>query len=241
MEPAILLTTAYIMAMNTVLAVLIIVLLRLNGASRRMLLTTGAVLVAWMTGLLALVTTGSLFPQDLTEIQLFVVLILGVGVVTSVMFTAPVRRHLFSIPFEMLLVPQGLRVFFGAGFLIEGVLGVMPAAFGIADGITHIAAAVLALMTAIVYAKGYDYRFGAWFASIFGLVDIALVAGGISFFLLPEIGPHHNVMLAALFAAPIFIGLHVVAIARLVRTRHLGNRDLSNFPAAAPAPVLATA
>ncbi|MEM9380152.1 MAG: hypothetical protein AAGB93_09425 [Planctomycetota bacterium] len=114
------------------------------------------------------------------------------------------------------MATQGLRVFFGAGFLVEAVLGVMPAGFGIADGVTHISAAFLALALATAHAMGAARPGFAWFVNAFGLLDIVVVAGGISFVLLPEIGPHHNVMLAAFFAAPIFIALHFVAIHRIV-------------------------
>jgi hypothetical protein len=144
------------------------------------------------------------------------------------MFATPLRRTLLTLPLELTLLPQGLRMFLGAGFLVQAALGVMPRTFGIADGLTHIAAAFLALMAAVAYAKGFDYRFGAWMASLFGLSDIVAVVLGICFVLLPTIGPHHNVMYVALFAGPLFVGLHAVTTYRLMTERRLG-RPMAEF------------
>ena len=48
----------------------------------------------------------------------------------------------------------------------------------------------------------------------FGLTDVALVALGIPWFLIAAVGPNHNMMYAAFFAAPIFVALHAVSLAR---------------------------
>lgn len=116
-------------------------------------------------------------------------------------------------------MPQGMRAFFGAGFLIQGVLGSMPPAFAIADGLTHITAAVLALWTSWMLGKGWFGPRVLWLTNLFGLLDIVVVAAGIAFVLLPKIGPYHNVMYAAFFAASIFIALHLLSIRSLSSAR----------------------
>jgi hypothetical protein len=117
-----------------------------------------------------------------------------------------------------LLLPQGLRTLFGAGFLIEGAYGVMPVHFAVSDGITHIIAGTLALMTAWGLAQKILGARALWIAHLFGLLDIVVVAAGIAFVLLPEIGPFHNIILAAFFAAPIFVTLHLMGIRDLLRS-----------------------
>jgi hypothetical protein len=109
-------------------------------------------------------------------------------------------------------------VFFGAGFLIEAALGLLPQRFGIADGMTHVIAAFLALKAGLLLAKDGHNRFELWFANLFGLLDIVVVALGISFVLLNDITPYHNMMYVVFFAAPLFLGLHLVSIVKLVRT-----------------------
>jgi len=137
--------------------------------------------------------------------------------VAVVTFATTVKKYLLKVPQEFLLFPQGLRVFFGAGFLIEACLGIMPATFGILDGITHVSSAFLAMMTAIVYTSKWKSNRMVWIANLFGLIDILVVAVGISFFLLKDISPNHNVMYAVFFAAPLFITLHIISIWKLIK------------------------
>ncbi|MEM9380151.1 MAG: hypothetical protein AAGB93_09420 [Planctomycetota bacterium] len=70
-------TTAFVLAMDVVLAFTVLALLRSGGASRRTL--TAAASVLWIGGLFALVQTESLFPADLSGIGLFAALLAGVG------------------------------------------------------------------------------------------------------------------------------------------------------------------
>ena len=82
----------------------------------------------------------------------------------------------------------------------------MPSNFAVLDGMSHVTAAVLMLVRRQV-------GLGAvWLTNLFGLVDIVVVAAGIAFLLVPQLGPHHNVMYAAFFAAPIFISLHLLSL-----------------------------
>jgi hypothetical protein len=212
------LTSVFILTMNVIVALAFVAILRKSGATSRLLAIVCSALAAWWGLVFVAFATESAFPSDLGGTTLFAVIVATVVVVTGLMFTPALRQRLLSLPLGLLMLPQGLRAFFGAGFLIEAVLGIMPRAFGIADGITHISAAFFALMAAYICATSSNGRGAAWFANLFGLLDIVLVAGGIAFVLLQEIGPHHNVMYAAFFAAPIFIGLHVVTIYKLWTT-----------------------
>ncbi|MEM6455041.1 MAG: hypothetical protein AAF772_08095 [Acidobacteriota bacterium] len=215
---AVMLTTIFVLIMNVITALLALQLLRIGGASARLRIGVGVTFAAWLMLLIATVSQERLFPADIGGAAFFAILLAVVGGVTALMFTRPLRVVLDALPLELLLVPQGLRVFLGAGFLVQGVVGVMPPAFGIADGLSHVTAGFLAMMAAVVWAQGHTYRFGAWLATLFGVLDIVCVALGIAFVLLPQIGPHHSVMYAAFFVAPIFLGLHAVVAARLLRT-----------------------
>lgn len=52
----------------------------------------------------------------------------------------------------LLTMVQTLRLF-GAGFLVEASLGIIPTTFGILDGVTHITAAFYALFAAILFKE----------------------------------------------------------------------------------------
>ena len=159
---------------------------------------------------------GALFSKDISSIAFCFILFGFVGVVCgAIFFCRPLRDLLLRLPYESLLLPQGMRVFFGAGFLVEGVLGQLPKGFSIADGIFHILSAFLALKSGLLFAQRKDNIGEVWFANIFGLTDIVIVALGIPFGLIEQVGPNHNMMYAAFFAAPIFVAFHFISILKL--------------------------
>jgi len=213
------LTTYYVLFMDLTLAIFLLQVLRMSKASVQIISIVATIFAVWLVILYAGISTQSLFPEQLGGAGLFSILITLVVVVSALLLFTPINKTLRKIPQELMLLPQGMRIFFGAGFLVEATLGIMPAYFGIADGLTHVTAAFLALLAAVVYAKGYSRKLSPWIANVFGLTDIVIVAFGISFILLEDIGIHHNVMYAAFFAAPLFIGFHMLSIQKLILNR----------------------
>ncbi|MGK7943626.1 MAG: hypothetical protein AB4058_04075 [Microcystaceae cyanobacterium] len=211
-------TTLYIVVFDLILAGFLLESLRRVGAKPKFRFSLGVIFGVWLILLHFLISGQKLFPANINSIAFLAAIVLGVAIVGVGCFATPLRSYLLAIPQEYILLIQGLRVFFGAGFLVEASLGVMPVYFGIADGATHILAAFFALKAGLLFAKHGNNQGEIWFANIFGLVDILLVASGLAFFLLSQVGPHHNVMYAALFAAPIFINLHLVSMLKLLKT-----------------------
>jgi uncharacterized membrane protein len=103
-------------------------------------------------------------------------------------------------------------MFFGAGFIIEAAYGIIPLDYGVVDGVMHITTAFLATTLAIYIAHGNRPRKSLVMVNLFGLLDIVVVAYGIAFFILGDIGVDHNVFYAVFFAAPIFIWLHLISL-----------------------------
>jgi hypothetical protein len=96
-------------------------------------------------------------------------------------------------------------------------LGNLPTTFGILDGWTHISAGFLGLIAAFALARGADGARRAWFANIFGLADILVVASTLSLLLLPTLTPHHSMMYAVFLPAPLWLWFHLVSIWKLLR------------------------
>ncbi|MEL6110959.1 MAG: hypothetical protein AAFU85_33550 [Planctomycetota bacterium] len=215
------LTTAYVILFDLVLLGFLVEVLRRAGASGKLRAGVAIGLAAWIGLLAFLIPNESLYPNDISPVAFFVSIVLGVGAFSAIGLLTPIGRTLAKSGQETLLLPQGLRVFFGAGFLIEGGLGIMPQSFAILDGITHITAAFLCMKAAVLIQNKTSKHGELWTANLFGLTDIVVVACGLSFFLLGEVGPNHNVMLAALFAAPVFINLHFVSLWKLVAERNV--------------------
>lgn len=208
-------TTAYVIIGNLILSGFTLETLRRGHLPSSLRQATGATLIAWQGLLLWRLMADGLFPQDISSIVFCLILFGLVGLVCALVFISPLRKPLLDLPYESLLLPQGLRMFFGAGFLIEGVLNQLPKGFSIADGIFHIVSAFLALKSGLLYAQRKDNIGEVWFANLFGLIDIVIVALGIPFALIAQVGPNHNMMYAAFFAAPIFVVFHFISILKL--------------------------
>lgn len=210
------LTTIYIVIGNLVLSAFLTETLRRAGATTSLRRSLGFVLLSWQCFLIWKLTGSGIFSNDITSVTFCLILFGFVGFIcATAMSVKSLRNLLLDLSHESLLLPQGLRVFFGAGFLIEGVLGQMPKAFSIADGAFHILSAFFALKAGLLYAQRKDNIGEIWFANIFGLTDIVIVALGIPFSLIGVVGPNHNMMFAAFFAAPLFVLLHVFSLVKL--------------------------
>lgn len=216
MDTSDLTNTAFILVLDLLLTLLLLWCLGKLGASRRTVLFVGGSCVAWLALLVWMLGGHRAIPADIGGRAFFAILLGGVALVAALFFATSIGGCFLRGGHEWMLLPQGLRAFFGAGFLIQGALGTMPPAFAIADGLTHITAALLALWTSWMLGQGYFGARALWLTNLFGLLDIVVVAAGIAFGLLPKIGPYHNVMYAAFFAAPLFIALHLLSIWRLI-------------------------
>jgi hypothetical protein len=178
----------------------------------------GASMLAWLLALHFGLSNQNLFPNDISGIGFLLVIFAAVGGVGALLMgVAPMRRLLLGLDQRQLLLLQGIRVFFGAGFLMQASTGDLPQAFGILDGFTHIGAGFFGLIAAFSVASGVHGARRAWFANLFGLADILVVASSLALILLPQIGPHHSMMYAVFLPAPLWLWFHLVSISKLLR------------------------
>jgi hypothetical protein len=175
-------------------------------------------MLLWLGALHYGLSNESLFAKDISGVAFLLLIFTGVGIVgTVLMFIPPIRRLLLGLDQRQLLLLQGVRVFFGATFLMQASTGVLPLGFGIVDGYTHIGAGFFGLIAAFSLAAGVQGRRRAWFANIFGHADILIVASSLALILLPQIGPHHSMMYAVFLPAPLWLWFHLVSIWKLLR------------------------
>ena len=202
------LTTLYIIVMELFLTLILLRILKKYTPN----ITTKASLIffGWFFTTLLLLNVIKIIPHDISSFALFSLVLLGVGL--SGIFFYLLKEAFLALPQELLLMPQAFRMFFGAGFIVEAVYGIMPKTYGVVDGIMHITTAFLALTLAIWIARGCKCTRSLILVNLFGLLDIVIVAYGISFFILQEIGTEHNVFLAVFYVAPIFIWLHLISL-----------------------------
>ncbi len=179
-------------------------------------------MLAWLALLNYGLSTESLFPKDISGISFLMVIFAGVGLVGAMLFLIPsIRNLLLNLDQRQLLLLQGIRVFFGATFLMQASIGVLPQGFGIIDGYMHIGAGFFGLIAAFSVATGVQGRRRAWFANLFGLADIIIVASSLALILLPQIGPHHSMMYAVFLPAPLWLWFHLVSIWKLLQSEEV--------------------
>ena len=214
-------TTLYIIIMNTALAFTVVKMLRHNNTEAKTMEMAFMIFGSWLLATLLLFGNNTVLPNDISSFALFSIILVGVGLAGLVL--SPLFKALIALPQEFLLLPQAFRMFFGAGFIIEAVFGIIPAGYGAVDGILHIATAFLATTLAIYVARGAKVTKSLVLVNLFGLLDIVVVAAGIAFFILGDIGIEHNVFYAVFFAAPIFIWLHLISLYKVYKESRKGN------------------
>lgn len=192
-----------------------------GGMSRRTAAIVGVAGALWLIVLRALFSNGEPFPEDISGLRFFVIVLVGVGLIgLALLGPRAIRSPLAAMDQTWLLAPQGIRVLFGATFTLWAAEDILPRTFGIIDGFTHMTAGFLGLAAAWAASQNRDANALAWIANIFGLGDILIVASSIAFVLLGDIGPHHPMMYAVFGPAPIWLWLHVVSIYRLLVPAH---------------------
>ncbi len=210
------LASLYVIAVDLILGGFLLETLRRGGISGRNRAVIGTIFLAWISFLFWCLSTTGLFLNQISNLAFFMVFTGLVCFVCLPMISVPMLRNvLLKLTHDALLLPHGLRVFFGAGFLVEGVLGFVPKYFSILDGLFDITAGFLALKTGLRVGRGGNVVSEVWFANIFGLLASVVVVLSISFVLLKGVSPNHNVMYAAFFAAPILVGLHFISLVKL--------------------------
>ena len=208
-------TTLYILIMNIALAFTVLKMLRHNNTEEKTQKIAFVIFTLWFITTFFLFGNNTILPSDISSFSLFAIVLMGVGLVGLIL--SPLFKALVALPQELLLLPQAFRMFFGAGFIVEAVFAIIPAGYGALDGILHIATAFLATTLAIYVARGAKVTKSLIMVNIFGLLDIVIVAYGIAFFILSDIGVEHNVFYAVFFAAPIFICLHLISLYKVYK------------------------
>ena len=184
----------------------------------------GLGLFIWLVVLHFGLSTKSLFPEDISGIFFLIIIFTAVGVVGALLLlTPPIRKVVLSLDQQQLLLLQGIRVFFGASFLMQASLGAMPLVFGVIDGWTHIAAGFFGLIAAYSVAGGINATRRVWFANIFGLLDILIVASSLSLLILDDITPHGSMMYAVFLPAPLWLWAHLISMYKLVQFNKEGS------------------
>jgi hypothetical protein len=218
-------TTAYFAIFLDLMMILYTLwVIALGEKNGRLSIGIGIGMLAWLGTLHLGLSTKSIFPEDISSIAFLIIIFIAVGAVGALLlFVPPIRNRLMALSQKQLLLLQGIRVFFGANFLMQASLGGLPQTFGILDGWTHIGAGFFGLIAAFTLAADAAGERRAWFANIFGVIDILTVASAIALVLLPTIKPHHPIMYALFFPGALWLWFHLVSMWKLLQTNKVNS------------------
>ena len=213
-----LLTTYYVVALNSILAFVFLWLLKLGKASKATITITAIITVAYIALEHWGIGGGHLFPKDISGTTYYIIILVGAVLGVGLLYLT-LRKPFFNLSQEHLQMTQGLRVFVSAGFFTEAALGVIPLNFGIMDGFMHAASAFSALIAAVLYVKNSPIKKQMlWLANIIGVTDILIIVTSICFFVWDEIGPNHNMQYVVFFGGVVFLWIHLVSIIKLIKS-----------------------
>ncbi|MDW3193763.1 MAG: hypothetical protein R8G66_15435 [Cytophagales bacterium] len=211
-------TTYWVIAVAVITAIATIFLYRQARSSLRAQWTVGIsftvmiLIVHWIFG------GQHMIPPTISGGAFYLIILIGASVGVGLFYVTS-NKIFEALSQEHLQIVQGLRVFVGAGFLMEGVVGVIPAWFSILDGYFHITSGFLALVAAIAFIKKHrSARTLLWSANIIGLLDIFTIITSICFLVWEDLGPFHNMNYVVFIAGPVLLWLHFVSIRKLLRS-----------------------
>ena len=128
-------TTLYIIIMSIALFFTVLKMLQHNNTEAKTIKMAFIIFGSWFVATLLLFGENTVLPKDISSFGLFSIVLLGLGVAGLAL--SPLFKALIALPQEFLLLPQAFRMFFGAGFIVEAVFGIIPAGYGAVDGIFY--------------------------------------------------------------------------------------------------------
>lgn len=209
-------TTYWVILVDVIAALGTLWLFYTGKAKKSTLLTVGLVFTASILLMYWIFGGQNLLHGDLPGWN-FYLLILGgaLGIVALLEITS--KSVMKNLSQEHIQLVQGLRVFVGGGFLMEGVVKVIPGWFSILDGYFHIASGFLALVAAVAFLKKWkETKPLLWIANVVGLTDIIIIVTGICFWVWGDLGPFHNMNYVVFGAGPVLLWLHYNSIKKLL-------------------------
>ena len=210
-------TTLWTMAVNITFLVATLWLLRKGQASMQLQRMFGGFSVIWLIFIYFVSFNQVLMPGEISGTVFYVCTLLAAAIVLLFFNFSTLKGVFDRVRQEDIQWVQGIRVFVAAGFLMEGVMKVIPGWFSIMDGFLHVTSGFLALVAAIaILKKSKNSNSMVWLANIVGLADILIIVTSINFLVWEDIGPFHNMQTVVFFTGVILLWLHFISITKLL-------------------------
>jgi hypothetical protein len=212
-------TTYWVILVNIVFLFATLWLLKIGRATQTLKWIFGLISIAWIIFIHAIFSNKLLIPINISGGSFYAFILSSAALVLTVFYFSPLKKVFDTIPQEYIQIVQGLRVFVACGFLMEGVLNVIPRGFSIMDGFLHVTTGFFSLIAAFAVAKNNSSQNKfLWLANIVGLGDIITIATSVCFLVWKDLGAFHNMQYVIFYTAVLLLWFHFVSISKLIKS-----------------------
>ena len=212
-------STYWVIGVNLIFLLATIWLLKTGRATQTTKWVFGLVSLTWILFIHFIFSGKLLIPTDISGAAFYALTLSSATLVLVFFYFSPLKKVFDNIPQENIQIVQGLRVFVAAGFLMEGVLNVIPGWFSIMDGFLHVTSGFLALIAAIAVVKNQGSKNQLlWLANIVGVLDIVIIVSSICFVVWNDLGPFHNMQYVVFYTGVLLLWFHFVSISKLIKS-----------------------
>jgi hypothetical protein len=211
-------TTLWVIGVNIAFLIATLGLLKKGNASIATKTIFGIFSIIWIAFIYYVIDNEILIPKDISGISFYIFTLVSATLVLALFYFSTFKEIFDTIKQEDIQWVQGLRVFVASGFLMEGVLNVIPDWFSIMDGFLHVSSGFLALIAAIALLKNStNTKTLLWLANIVGLLDIVIIVSSINLVVWKDLGPFHNMQTVVFYTGVLLLWFHFVSISKLIK------------------------
>lgn len=212
-------TTYWVIGVNLIFLFATLWLLKIGRATQKTKWVFGLISIAWIIFIHFVFSNKLLIPIDISGGAFYALTLSSATLVLVVFYFSPLKKIFDNISQENIQIVQGLRVFVASGFLMEGVLQVIPAWFSIMDGFLHVSSGFFALLASIAVVKNQSSKNQLlWLANIVGVLDIVIIVTSISLVVWKDLGAFHNMQYVVFYTGVLLLWFHFVSISKLIKS-----------------------
>lgn len=211
-------TTLWVIGVNFAFLIATLGLLKKGNASSTTKTIFGLFSIIWIALIHYVLSNKLLIPINTSGLSFYFFTLGAASLVLIIFYFSSLKKIFDNVKQEDIQWIQGLRVFVASGFLMEGVLNVIPAWFSIMDGFLHVSSGFLALIAAIAVLKNSPFqKLLLWLANIVGIADIFIIVTSINLSVWNDIGPFHNMQYVVFYTGVLLLWFHLISILKLLK------------------------
>ena len=212
----------WVICVNITFLIATLLLLKKGKANQKTIWIFGIISAIWIFFIHTVLSQRLFIPEDISGKSFYEFTLYAATLLLTVFYLSPLKKIFTHIPQEYIQMVQGLRVFVAAGFLMEGVLKIIPAWFLIMDGFLHATSGFLALIASIAVVKNHNSKIILlWCANIVGVLDILIIVTSICFVVWDDVGAFHNMQYVVFYTGVLLLWFHFASISKLIKTKNL--------------------